>query len=145
MPPSTSYSAYPVKPQTSTSHGGPKVTGAGGAERKLPPGEDAEADDRSQITCIQPELRARGLGWAQNAKDHLEKALKEAQREGCSVTESELAEHHYKLGRILWTMGGALRDDPTKARAHFEAASKEDCDSQVRFLRPSRQPAGSCA
>lgn len=68
---------------------------------------------------------------AQNAKGHLEKALKEAQREGCSVTESELAEHHYKLGRILWTMGGALRDDPTNARAHFEAASKEDCDSQV--------------
>ncbi|BDA46664.1 probable tetratricopeptide repeat protein 37 at C-terminar half [Coccomyxa sp. Obi] len=70
-------------------------------------------------------------GDLENAKDHLEKALKEAQREGCSVTESELAEHHYKLGRILWTMGGALRDDPTKARSHFEAASKEDCDSQA--------------
>ena len=69
--------------------------------------------------------------WLQNAKDHLEKALKEAQREGCSVTEGELAEHHYKLGRILWTMGGALRDSPTQARAHFEAASKEECDSQV--------------
>lgn len=58
--------------------------------------------------------------------------MKEAQREGCSVTESELADHHYKLGRILWTMGGNLRDDPNQARAHFEAASKEECDSQVR-------------
>ena len=51
---------------------------------------------------------------------------------GCSVTDGELAEHHYKLGRILWTMGGNLRDDPNQARAHFEAASKEECDSQVR-------------
>ncbi len=48
------------------------------------------------------------------------------------MTEGELAEHHYKLGRILWTMGGALREDPHQARAHFEAASKEECDSQVR-------------
>ncbi len=47
------------------------------------------------------------------------------------MTEAELAEHHYKLGRILWTMGGNMRDDPTMARAHFEAASKEECDSQV--------------
>ncbi len=71
----------------------------------------------------------------QTAKDHLEKALKEASREGCAVTEAELAEHHYKLGRILWTMGGNMRDDPTMARAHFEAASKEECDSQVRVER----------
>ena len=55
-----------------------------------------------------------------------------AQREGCSVTEGEIAEHHYKLGRILWTMGGGLRDDPGQARAHFEAASREECDSQAR-------------
>ncbi|EIE19817.1 hypothetical protein COCSUDRAFT_83558 [Coccomyxa subellipsoidea C-169] len=70
-------------------------------------------------------------GDLENARGHLEKALKEAQREGCSVTEGELAEHHYKLGRILWTMGGALREDPHQARAHFEAASKEECDSQA--------------
>ena len=62
--------------------------------------------------------------------------MKEASREGCAVTEAELAEHHYKLGRILWTMGGAMRDDPTMARAHFEAASKEECDSQVLRLSP---------
>ena len=62
--------------------------------------------------------------------------MKEASREGCAVTEAELAEHHYKLGRILWTMGGAMRDDPTMARAHFEAASKEECDSQVLLPPP---------
>ena len=92
-------------------------------------------------------MRENDCGWAQNAKGHLEKALKEAQREGCSVTESELAEHHYKLGRILWTMGGALRDDPTKARAHFEAASKEDCDSQVgsrSHVTPPLKPLPPC-
>ena len=48
------------------------------------------------------------------------------------MTEGEIAEHHYKLGRILWTMGGNLRDNPTQARAHFEAASREECDSQAR-------------
>lgn len=52
------------------------------------------------------------------------------------MTEAELAEHHYKLGRILWTMGGSMRDDPTAARAHFEAASKEECDSQVTPCTP---------
>ena len=76
----------------------------------------------------------------QTAKDHLEKALKEASREGCAVTEAELAEHHYKLGRILWTMGGNMRDDPTMARGHFEAASKEECDSQVSSLPCTVRP-----
>ena len=79
----------------------------------------------------------------QTAKDHLEKALKEASREGCAVTEAELAEHHYKLGRILWTMGGNMRDDPTMARGHFEAASKEECDSQVSTLPCSMQAPGT--
>jgi hypothetical protein len=74
------------------------------------------------------------LAPAQTAKQHLEKALQVAQKEGYSVTESEIAEHHYKLGRILWTMGGSLRDNPNQARAHFEAASREECDSQVRLL-----------
>ena len=36
-------------------------------------------------------------------------------------------------GRILWTMGGAKRDDPKEARAHFEIASCEECDSQARL------------
>ena len=35
-------------------------------------------------------------------------------------------------GRILWTMGGAKRDDPKEARTHFEIASCEECDSQAR-------------
>ena len=52
------------------------------------------------------------------------------------MTEGEIAEHHYKLGRILWTMGGSLRDEPTQARAHFEAASREECDSQARTQTP---------
>lgn len=81
----------------------------------------------------------------QTAKDHLEKALKEASREGCAVTEAELAEHHYKLGRILWTMGGNMRDDPTMARAHFEAASKEECDSQVTPSPVCLHALGACS
>lgn len=61
----------------------------------------------------------------------MEKALSEAQKEGCRVTDSETAEHHYKLGRILWAMGGKNKSDPEKARDHFEAASLEESDSQV--------------
>ena len=82
---------------------------------------------------------------AQTAKHHLEKALAIAQKEGCSVTEGEIAEHHYKLGRILWTMGGNLRDDPTQARAHFEAASREECDSQARAPLVTGVPAALSA
>ena len=51
------------------------------------------------------------------------------------MTDSELAEHHFKLGRILWTMGGAMREGPAQARAHFESASMEESDIQVRLLR----------
>lgn len=65
------------------------------------------------------------------AKQHMEKALAEAQKEGCNVTDGEIAEHHYKLGRILWEMGGKYRKDPTMARKHLEAASLEESDYQV--------------
>ena len=58
-----------------------------------------------------------------------------AQKDGCGVTDSEIADHHYKLGRILWTMGGEARDSPATARAHFEAAAMEENDSQVRVGR----------
>ncbi len=47
------------------------------------------------------------------------------------ITDSELAEVHYKLGRICWTMGGNELTDPTQARAHLEAATKEDSEIQV--------------
>ncbi len=61
----------------------------------------------------------------------MEKALSEAQKEGCRVTDSEIAEHQYKLGKILWAMGGKYRKDPQQARARFEAASVEESDYQV--------------
>lgn len=67
----------------------------------------------------------------QDAKRNLEQALEVAASETCVVTESEMADHHYKLGRILWTMGGNCREDPHQARKHFEAASLEESDSQV--------------
>lgn len=62
----------------------------------------------------------------------MEKALAEAQKEGCRVTDSEIAEHHYRLGKILLAMGGKYKKDPQQARAHFEAASVEESDIQVR-------------
>lgn len=67
----------------------------------------------------------------QLAKQQLETALRSAQRESMLITDSELAEVHYKLGRICWTMGGNELTDPTQARAHLEAATKEDSEFQV--------------
>jgi len=67
----------------------------------------------------------------QLAKQQLETALRSAQRESMLITDSELAEVHYKLGRICWTMGGNELTDPAQARAHLEAATKEDSEIQV--------------
>lgn len=67
----------------------------------------------------------------QTAKTHMEKAVAEAQKEGCRVTDSEVAEHHYRLGRVLWSVGGKFQTDPNKAMASLEAASLEENDSQV--------------
>ena len=67
----------------------------------------------------------------QLAKQQLETALRSAQRESMLITDSELAEVHYKLGRICWTMGGNELTDPTQARAHLEAATKHESEIQV--------------
>lgn len=75
----------------------------------------------------------------QLAKQQLETALRSAQRESMLITDSELAEVHYKLGRICWTMGGNELTDPTQARAHLEAATKEDSEIQVCFYILSSQ------
>ena len=67
----------------------------------------------------------------QLAKQQLETALRSAQRESMLITDSELAEVHYKLGRICWTMGGNQLTDPTQARAHLVAATQHDSEIQV--------------
>lgn len=67
----------------------------------------------------------------QLAKQQLETALRSAQRESMLITDSDLAEVHYKLGRICWTMGGNQLTDPTQARAHFVAATQHDSEVQV--------------
>ena len=70
-------------------------------------------------------------GDLETARAELERALDAARRAGCAVTDSEIADEEYKLGRVQWTMGGAERDDPGAARAHFEAASVEEGDCQA--------------
>lgn len=70
----------------------------------------------------------------QLAKQQLETALRSVQRESIMITDSEVAEVHYKLGRICWTMGGVQLTDPSQARAHLEAATKEESEVQVREL-----------
>ena len=70
-------------------------------------------------------------GDLDTARAELERALGAASEAGCAVTDSEIAEHQYRLGRILWTMGGAERADPGRARAAFEAASLDESDVQA--------------
>lgn len=65
------------------------------------------------------------------AKQQLETALRSAQRESMLITDSELAEVHYKLARICWTMGGNQLTDPSQARAHLEAATKTESEIQA--------------
>jgi len=70
-------------------------------------------------------------GDLETARAELERALVAAAEAGCAVTDSEIAEHQYRLGRILWCMGGAERADPGRARAAFEAASLDESDVQA--------------
>ena len=80
----------------------------------------------------------------QLAKQQLETALRSAQRESMLITDSELAEVHYKLARICWTMGGNELTDPSQARAHLEAATKEDSEVQVCLLMLAQPTTHAC-
>ncbi len=56
---------------------------------------------------------------AQTAKMHLEKAIEVAHREGCAVTEIEIAEHHYKLVRAgRWRAARRLGCTALRALPH---------------------------
>ena len=35
---------------------------------------------------------------------------------GCNVTDWEISEHHFKLGRVLWAIGGESKADPEQVR-----------------------------
>ena len=56
------------------------------------------------------------LGAVQTAQTHLEKALEVAAGAGCGVTDWEVSEHHFKLGRVLWVIGGEAKSDPEQVR-----------------------------
>ena len=45
------------------------------------------------------------------ARYHLEKALEVAKDCGCGVTDSQLGEHHYRLGEVYWAMKGRYRKE----------------------------------
>lgn len=64
-------------------------------------------------------------GDTQGARQHLEDALRVA-TQGCAVTDSQLAEHHYRLGEVYWKMRGRYRSEKQFAYTQFfEAASVE--------------------
>ena len=50
-------------------------------------------------------------GDLEQARFHLEKAINVCEEEGCSATDSQVGEHHYRLGEIYWSLGGKLKTD----------------------------------
>lgn len=70
-------------------------------------------------------------GDLQPAKEHLEMAVEEASQQGSAVTDWELAEHHYRLGRVLWAIGGL---DRHQAKLHFQIGAAEDDHVQASSL-----------
>ncbi|KAL4853629.1 Tetratricopeptide repeat protein SKI3 [Chlorella vulgaris] len=65
-------------------------------------------------------------GDLQGARCHLEDALRVSTSSGCYVTDSQLAEHHYRLGEVYWKMRGRYRSEKQFAYTQFfDAASVE--------------------
>lgn len=50
-------------------------------------------------------------GDLEHARFHLEKAIEVCEQEGCSATDSQVGEHHYRLGEVYWSLGGKLKTD----------------------------------
>ena len=48
-------------------------------------------------------------GDLEQARVHLEKAIEVAEEEGSSATDSQIAEHHYRLGEVYWKLSVAER------------------------------------
>lgn len=61
----------------------------------------------------------------------------DASTAGTALT--ECCGHRFKLGRVLWELGGSYREDPDQAQTQFESASMEECDSQVGALSDGPQ------
>ena len=53
----------------------------------------------------------------------MQKAIKQASATDTEATAAELAQHKYRLGRVLWTLGGRLRTERGGAHASFLAAA----------------------
>ena len=45
------------------------------------------------------------------ARYHLEQAIHVSEEEGCAATDSQVGEHHYRLGQVYWALGGEFRKD----------------------------------
>jgi len=50
-------------------------------------------------------------GDLDHARFHLEKAINVCEEEGCSATDSQVGEHHYRLGEVYWALGGKLKTE----------------------------------
>lgn len=59
----------------------------------------------------------------QEARESLQTAIQQASAADSEATDSELAQHKYRLGRVLWALGGRLRTERGGAHASFLAAA----------------------
>lgn len=47
----------------------------------------------------------------EQARFHLENAIRVSEEENCAATDSQVGEHHYRLGEVYWALGGKFKTD----------------------------------
>lgn len=82
---------------------------------------------------------------AQTAKHHLQLALESAEAEGSSVTEWEIAEHHFKLGRVLFAMGDGPQKEVSALSTMQGPPPIAELACLLHFHGASWTPAGPCS
>ena len=76
-------------------------------------------------------MRLNESSVVQGAKLQLDEAIEELAAAGGGVTDARLGEAHFRLGRVCWELGGALKQDRSYAHRHWMAAAAHEGPSQV--------------
>jgi len=76
---------------------------------------------------------------SQEARESLQTAIKLPTATAAEATAAELAQHKYRLGRVLWALGGRLRTERGGAHALFLAAAGVYNLTQVKLMSSCRE------
>lgn len=66
-----------------------------------------------------------------SAREHLEQAIRVSMSAGAYATDSQLAEHYYRLGEVYWRMRGRYRTERQFAYSHLLEAAKVEGHAQA--------------